>query len=155
MKAAALALLVVGPAVGGDFRTLDFGEKCDNLESMEAAFGSRPVEWPKLDQSEMHAFDGTAFEREVTIGYLCSDGRLLTGNYFFPFEDRQTAVASFEAVHKQLSRIYGTPRVYEPGDLGARWKTPRVWIQANVMSLREEQPKRFRLVILFGRTTSP
>lgn len=110
----------------GDFRGFDLGSSCAPVREREEVQGSVQIPWKKLDGGDLHAFRGRAFDRELSIVYFCMDGHLYSGNYFFPNESLDEAVASFRAVYESLVSTYGTPFIdNSPWQYGQQTKDPR------------------------------
>jgi hypothetical protein len=169
VRIAVLLLAASMPAVGADFRLLDFGASCAAIEAKEAALGSTRTEWPKIDAAEMYAFKGTAFKSQVTIGYFCSNDSLLAGNYFFPKGELDAALASYEVAHKELVSEYGAPFLDDsrwmtpmdsrwlkgdPKNYSTTWKTPRAWIHLSILPLRDEGKTQWQLAVMYTKPTA-
>jgi hypothetical protein len=166
---AVLLVAIATSAVGADFRVLDFGASCAAVDSKEAALGSTKAEWPKLDAAEMHAFKGTAFQAQVTIGYYCSSDALLAGNYFFPAGELEAVLANYEAAHKELVSTYGAPFLDssswmtpmdsrwlegDPKRYSTTWKTERAWVHMSILPLRDEGKGQWQLAVMYTMATA-
>jgi len=169
VRTVVLILAISSPAVGADFRLLDFGASCTAIDAKETALGSTKTEWPKLDALEMHAFNGTAFQAQVTIGYLCSNDSFLAGNYLFPKGELETALAEYEAVHKELVSTHGVPFLdsspwmtpmdsrwlqSDPKRYSTTWKTPRAWVHLSILPLRDEGKSQWQLAVMYTKPTA-
>ena len=122
-----LAVIVISAPVGAaDFRTLDFGARCDGVQAREQARGSVSIPWKKIPGSDVYAFRGRDFGRDLTLMYLCPKGALFSGNYLFPIEQLETAVTSYHNAYDLLVSIYGAPRFDNTQwQVGAKTKDPR------------------------------
>ena len=105
-----LGLLCVAPgtARAADFRTLDYGAKCENLAALEAAQGSSLFE-EQLPSGYQYAFRGRYLDRDVTIGYSCREGALFRGAYIFQAQDEADASALYRKLKQNLTRERGRP----------------------------------------------
>jgi hypothetical protein len=103
------AILLVSPVHAADFRALDFGTPCDSIGALEKAQNSVPIPWTHSEEEGWHAFRGRAFDREVSILYLCVNGHLCTGNYYFPLESFDGALKSLRFAYDSLNSTHGAP----------------------------------------------
>jgi hypothetical protein len=124
------------------------------------------IKW-RVEGIGMIAFEGIAFDRRVVIAYFCPKGELFTGNYFFPVEEMAAALASYEAVHKQLSAIYGAPWLdntpwmqpaVDPRWLqsdsryySTTWDTSRIKVTTMLMPSQADERPGWRIAIVVGR----
>jgi hypothetical protein len=171
VRIAILLLVVSTSAVGADFRLLDFGASCAAIDAKEAALGNATAEWQKLEEVEMHAFKGSAFQAQVIIGYYCSNDSLLAGNYYFPKGDLEIALAHYEVAHKELASTYGVPFLddsrwmapmdsrwlqEDPRKYSTTWKTPRVWVHLSILALHDEGKSegQWQLAIMYIKATA-
>jgi hypothetical protein len=105
------------PLSAADFRTLDFGSACAAVQELEAAIGSRPM--PGASNPNVQAFKGRAFDRDASIVYVCKDGKLAAGNYFFPGQHFDSALRNLHDVYDTLSGKYGAPFInHSPWQVG-------------------------------------
>jgi hypothetical protein len=104
-----LALLSLSPgAIAADFRTLDFGQPCDNIAGLEAAQGSTPFEG-KLPSGYQFAFRNRDLDRDVVIGYSCKDGKLFRGAYIYDARDGDDATQLYDALKRRVTKDVGAP----------------------------------------------
>jgi hypothetical protein len=104
-----LAIVVLhAPARAADFRTSDFGKPCAGLAEREAALGSEPIQWRKVSP-HLHAFQAVVFGHETSVVYLCTNGLLRTGNYFFSKQNKADALKTLRAVYDGMVSTYGVP----------------------------------------------
>lgn len=166
MVLVAFSLFLSGSITAADFRALDIGGSCEDIAAAEAALGSTPIEWPALQWGVMHAFEGRAFDSGVRIAYLCSDGKLVTGNFFFQAGDLTAALANYGIVHAELSKTHGdayldNSRWMQPMDsrwlesdpekYSTTWRTPRVWVTMNILPIIEAGRPGLQLAISYVR----
>jgi hypothetical protein len=159
-----IALLSVR-ALAGDFRVLEFGASCADVAGQEAALGATQVK-PRVEGMGLLAFEGEAFGRRLDFFYFCPEDVLFAGDYFFPSQPLADAVASYEAMHRKLSAIYGAsvldnspwmqPTVdsrrleTDPLKYMTTWGSPRVSIAMIFLPSLPEQPPGWRVAIHFG-----
>ena len=121
------AFVLTAPAPAADFGALDFGSPCDSIRALEEARHSVPIPWTRSEEEGFHAFRGRAFERDVSIVYVCVDGNLCTGNYFFPEESLEAAVESYHKLYNDFVVLYGPPNLdNSPWQLDAASIDPRL-----------------------------
>jgi hypothetical protein len=150
-----LLLIIAARADAADFRVLNIGDACVGVEAKEAALGSKAVPRNDTPRTVAYAFEAKEFGRDLVVLYLCSEGRLYSGNYRLPLEELDDAVKSFRSVHDELSEKYGTPFLdsspwhvrdvtqpaiisSQPSEYSTDWKTPRVY--AHLMIVQGRQP---------------
>lgn len=160
-----LATLVLLPITAGaaDFRFLDFDAGCTEVEKLEVAAGSVPIPWRSPEDGELHAFRGRAFDREVSIVYFCVDGKLFTGNYFFPDEPLEEAAESYRRIYDELNALYGAPFLDDtPWQNGARnplikprhyasWRTSGLSVYATLMRRTGAPDSTRHVFVVFSR----
>ena len=147
-----IATVIAWPVSAADFRSVDFGSSCAPVRELEEAQGSVQIPWKKVEDGELIAFKGRAFERDVSIVYHCIGGQLVAGSHFFLFEGFSGVVSSYGEVHEKLVGLHGRPFLdtsprYHPDDLNhdqraalsdpvrymTIWITPRVRISLTLM----------------------
>ena len=138
-------------ADAADFRVLNFGDACAEVEAKEVALGSKVMPRNDTPRTVAAAFEAQEFGRNLVVLYSCKEGRFYSGNYQLPLEELDDAVRSFREVHDQLLEKYGTPlldsspwherEVTQPATISSQpskcstdWRTPRVW--AHLMIVR-------------------
>lgn len=121
------ALVLGPPAIGADFRGTEFGSSCADVEARERTLGSRPVPVDSTNGGA-YRFNGRVSDREVSITYLCNDGKLALGDYHFPAGTYDDAVADFLAAYSSLLSLYGAPSLAyaQHGDSSAQVAVPSV-----------------------------
>jgi hypothetical protein len=148
---------------------LDFGASCADVPAQEAALGAKEVK-PRVEDMGLLAFEGKAFDRRADFTYLCPKGALIAGDYYLLSQPLPDAIASYEAIHKQLSTIYGAPfldnspwmqpyidsRWLEKNPLRymTTWRTPRVSVTTVFLPSLPEQPSGWRVAIHFGQPSA-
>jgi hypothetical protein len=105
-----LSLLIAPLADAADFRVLDFGSSCATVNELEASLGSVQILWSKVSP-DLHTFSGSAFDRQVSIVYLCPRGNFEVGNYFFASQSPDDAVKTYRRLHDALVVEYGVPYI--------------------------------------------
>jgi len=103
-----LAVLFATMAAAADFRTLDFGATCDNIESLEAARGATLFEG-RLPSGYQFAFRVRETERDAVVGYACKDGRFFRGAYIFDVKDGEEATQVYAAIKRRVTKELGAP----------------------------------------------
>jgi hypothetical protein len=107
----ALWLILLMPcATAADFRALNYGDDCSNLETQERLLGATPV---STDQSPF-IFQGEYRGKLVSIAYLCSAGRFSQGHYSFERTTFEIAEGMYVELKQQLSIDFGAP--FHDGD---------------------------------------
>jgi len=121
----ALASAVANAA---DFGVADLGTSCSSIHELEIARGSSPVPSQAPNTGERLAFRGRAFDRDVSMLYLCRSGTLWAGNYFLPIEPLAQATKSYLRVYEELVSLYGEPLLPNNAlaTLGALPEDPRM-----------------------------
>ncbi|MCL4779775.1 MAG: hypothetical protein KJ049_06265 [Gammaproteobacteria bacterium] len=105
-----IASALASPVVfATDFGVADLESGCDSISEREIARGSLPVPLQAGDADGRLAFRGRAFDRDVTLVYMCREGSLVAGNYLLPIESLADASKSFTSVYGELVSIYGEP----------------------------------------------
>jgi hypothetical protein len=162
-----LLLVLSAAASAGDFRTLDFGQSCDNVVEAEKGLGSVQVA-PKVNMKGLTAFTGEAFGRQVEIAYFCVDGKLLAGDYYLPLEEHEEALKTYRMIYDTFNGTYGAPSSDNtPWQFGATdaypdavrknphgyyvtWATPRVSVTALFARMEGESDPAWRTLIHVG-----
>jgi hypothetical protein len=106
--AALTALFLCGPAFAADFRVLDFGTPCEQIESLELARGSTKLDG-KLPSGYQFAFHTREMERDGLAVYACDGGKFYRGGYIFDATDEADASALYAAIKKRVTRELGAP----------------------------------------------
>jgi hypothetical protein len=110
IRAAAFALLLscALPASAADFRTLDFGARCDNVPALESAQGSGAFE-ERLPSGYEYAFRGRFADHDAVIGYSCREGTFYRGAYIFDVKDQAEATQLYRQLKQRVTRERGKP----------------------------------------------
>jgi hypothetical protein len=103
------AIIIAAPVQAADFGVLDFGSPCDSIRALEEARNSESIPWTRSEDEGFHAFRGRAFGRNVSIVYVCVNGLLCIGNYFFPEESLEAAIESYHKLYDDFVALYGAP----------------------------------------------
>ena len=161
-----IATLLVSPAHAAEFRVLDFGSPCDSIRALEEAQASVAIPWNHSIAEGFHAFRGRAFDREVSIVYLCVNGHLCTGNYFFPNESFDDALKSLRSVYDALTVTHGDsffdttpwqkdpdPRAVSPDPKRymVTWKKAGVRTAISIMPDGESPGSTWRVLVVVSR----
>ncbi len=136
-------VLPAGTASAQDFRSLNFGESCLEVESKEYHLGNSPRAQSK-ETSAVFEFNGVFLDRSVTIVYHC-DGKGLfkKGAYIFEITS-ETDLETFFAVAKpNLENLLGPPAFdgskmiadqrYDSFAYALRWDEKRATINVKVV----------------------
>ena len=164
-----MAILLVAPVHAADFRVLDFGSPCDSIRALEEAQNSVPIPWTHSEDEGWHAFRGRAFDREVSILYLCVSGNLCTGNYFLPDESFDDALKSLRSVYDSLNSTHGEPFLdntpwqkdadprfvsRDPQRYMVTWKSSRVRTTIAVMPGPDDSDTTWHVFVVVARSRS-
>jgi hypothetical protein len=95
-------------AHAADFRTLDYGARCDNLAALESAQGSTAFD-ERLPSGYEFAFRGRFAEHDAVIGYSCRNGVLFRGAYIFDVKDETEATQLYRQLKQRVTRERGKP----------------------------------------------
>ena len=95
-------------AEAADFRTLDFGARCDNVPALEAAQGSGPFD-ERLPSGYQFAFRGRFVDHDTVVGYSCRDGVFFRGAYIFDVADQAEATRLYRVLKQRVTRERGPP----------------------------------------------
>lgn len=106
--AALTALFLCGPAVAADFRVLDFGAPCEQVEALELARGATKFTG-KLPSGYQFAFHTRELERDALAVYACDQGKFFRGGYIFDAKDEADAASLYVAIKKRVTRELGAP----------------------------------------------
>jgi hypothetical protein len=160
--------LVVLPAGAADFRALNFGDSCVDVDKREAALGS--VAGPHNHQEgttgtyDIYEFQVREFERDLHITYFCRNGALLTGNYYFPLEPLETAARSFRDTYQYFESGYGVasadttpwgsgglkhwPVASNPAKYTTYWESANLMATMSIQPNHPEEPSGWRVFIV-------
>jgi hypothetical protein len=95
-------------AQAADFRTLDFGARCDNVPALETAQGSAAFN-ERLPSGYELAFRGRFVDHDAVIGYSCRDGVFYRGAYIFDVADQAEATKLYRLLKQRVTRERGAP----------------------------------------------
>jgi hypothetical protein len=102
------AIFVAAMAGASDFRVLDFGASCDNVEALEAARGAKPFDGKPLSGYQF-AFRVREMDRDAVVGYSCNDGKFFRGAYIFDVNDGEDATQLYTAIKRRVTKELGAP----------------------------------------------
>ena len=130
MKRLLILFILLGSvysAYAKDFRALNFGEPCQDLDQYEMNVGSILGK----DYTGYHYnFGNVLFDRSVIITYLCdTENKFKRGTLRYVFESTESAKEYFETISPQLSYKYGDPLVTE--DEGEHFGMRAFWRNQN------------------------
>jgi hypothetical protein len=108
LTAALLLSCALPAAEAADFRTLDYGARCDDLPSLETAQGSATFD-ERLPSGYQFAFRGRFAEHDTVIGYSCRDGAFFRGAYIFDVRDQAEATRLYRQLKQRVTRERGKP----------------------------------------------
>lgn len=103
-----LAVCIAPSAQAADFRSLDYGARCDNLTALESAHGSTPFD-ERLPSGYQFAFRGRFAAHDTVIGYSCRDGVFFRGAYIFDVKDQAEATQLYRHLKQRVTRERGKP----------------------------------------------
>ena len=103
-----LLVSAVHSAHAADFRTLDYGARCDNVASLETAQGSGSFD-ERLPSGYEYAFRGRFADQNAVIGYSCRDGVFFRGAYIFDVADQSAATRLYRQLKQRVTRERGAP----------------------------------------------
>jgi hypothetical protein len=154
-------------ATAADFRAVDFGQYCSTIPEWEASQGSSPTPWPK-PHAASYAFRVQQFDRIITATYVCADGKLIQGNYFFPVESWSQTTDSYRATYEALRDIYGDtiaeslpwrrkedsepPAITHPRVYMTSWRTPKVSVTMYIVPNEQWEPVGWRVFVMEFKT---
>ena len=87
----------MSPAKAANFRGTELGSPCASIPERERLLGSK--ELGDVSLTNQHRFTGRAFDRNVTITYLCKDGAFILGDLHFQRHQYNDVVADFHAAY--------------------------------------------------------
>lgn len=163
----ALALLSA-PVAAADFRTLNFGDSCADVEGKERALGAVAVPWKQISGADIYAFKIREYDRDLVMTYFCPKGKFFTGNYSYPIEQLDDAVKSYRGAYDWLISTYGAPFLdASPWQVGADskesgriasdpkkymtdWRTARLSITMMIAPNLPAEPPGWRVFIVVG-----
>src|ERR1044072_2133633 len=104
-----LALFFLLPcAVAADFRALDYGDDCSNLEAQESLLGA-VRDGNHTDETPFIIFQGEYRGRLVYISYTCPEGKFSGGSYLFERTTFQLGKQLYAELKRHLSVELGAP----------------------------------------------
>lgn len=102
-----LIILFCNISFAEDFRTLNFGESCVDIEAGEQLLGSQRSE---ESTDKLQVYEGVHLDRAVTIVYLCNEqSELKKGVYYFRFTTEPGLDSFFDVAKPQLEYQFGEP----------------------------------------------
>ncbi len=151
-----MILLVVFafPADAADFRSVDIGASCNNVDAWEMAHGSTRNVTHADPGLEVYSYNIGEFGRRVKVRYLCHSEKFFSGHYDFPIETWAQAVETYIDVYDSLRSIHGDPSTGGPptGAIGNRARSSNnfrtyiaAWKNANsttVLIIAPNQPTK-------------
>jgi hypothetical protein len=132
-------------AYANDFRALNFGEPCQELDQYEMNEGS--ILGTDFTGYQYN-FENVLFDRQVLITYLCdAENKFIRGVLRYGFESTQSAKEYFATISPQLSYIYGDPLIIdnEEEHIGMRafWKNQASSIHLRVIESHSNDGKTY------------
>lgn len=104
-----LALLcALQSAQAADFRTLDYGARCDNLPALEAGQGSGDFD-ERLPSGYEYAFRGRFADHDAVFAYSCHGGVFYRGAYIFDVVDQADATVLYRRLKQLVTKERGKP----------------------------------------------
>lgn len=106
-----LTLLLIGTlpaAEAADFRTLDYGARCDNVEALETQQGSTDLD-DRLPSGYQFAFHDRFADHDALIAYSCREGVFFRGAYIFDVVDQADATVLYSRLKQLVTRERGKP----------------------------------------------
>jgi len=146
MKRFLILLVLVGSvysAYAKDFRALNFGEPCKDLDQYEMNEGSI---LGKNFVGYHYNFENVLFDRQVLITYLCdTENKFIRGILRYGFESTESAKEYFETISPQLSYKYGDPLVTEDEHFGMRtfWRNQNSSILLSIIESHSDDGKTY------------
>jgi hypothetical protein len=101
-------VLALASAQAADFRTLDYGARCDNLPALESSQGSKALD-ERLPSGYEFAFRGRFAEHDTVVGYSCRKGVFYRGAYIFDVKDQAEATQLYRQLKQRVTRERGKP----------------------------------------------
>jgi hypothetical protein len=148
MKRLLILLILLGSvysAYARDFRALNFGEPCQDLDQYEMNEGSI---LGKDFVGYHYNFENVLFDRQVLITYLCdTENKFIRGKLRYEFESTESAKQYFKTISPQLSYKYGDSLVTEHEDehFGMRvfWRNQNSSILLSVIESHSDDGKTY------------
>ena len=101
--------LVSTNLLAADFRSLDFGDSCADINREEYRSGNTP-KTSSDSPDEHYAFNGVFLDRTTTITYYCGKDDIFDqGLYLFTFTSEQDLNTFFEIAKLNLEYLLGPP----------------------------------------------
>jgi hypothetical protein len=107
--------------LANDFRVLDFGDECENIDKLELKLGSQII---IRDEAYLGSFEyqGLKISDKAFIYYRCTkEGVFLEGAISVATESIQEAEKKFNEVHKILINIHGPSKEMISSDVKERY----------------------------------
>jgi hypothetical protein len=126
----------------------------------ELARGSIETPWQPLKGTDVHAFRGRDFGRDLMFNYLCVDGRLQHGNFYFPIESLDAAIATYLSVRDNLVLLHGSPfydiaQKISPSDpvrYMTSWNMHQVSVLMSLMPNFQTEESGWRVWVVYRQT---
>jgi hypothetical protein len=117
------------PAAAADFRAVDIGESCNNVDAWEMARSSTRNLTHADPPLDVYSYNVEEFGRRVTVRYLCHSGKFISGHYDFSTETWTQAVATYSDIYKSLRSTYGAPSTddHPTGDIDNKARSSNHW----------------------------
>lgn len=105
----AVLSFLVPCAVAADFRALNYGEDCADLEARESLLGAVPARDRTDEGRPFFIFQGEYRGRLVYISYTCPDGKFSAGSYLFERTTFELGKQIYTELKRHLSKEFGSP----------------------------------------------
>jgi hypothetical protein len=109
-----MILLVSAASVAAEFRGVELGSSCADINQVEDELGSSPIPVRSRGGGE-YRFSGQAYGHPIEIVYLCENDTLAIGSYLFRSAQFDSAAEYFRAAYGDLSAKLGATRFEYPG----------------------------------------
>ena len=129
LTALILLLLILQPIHAKDFRALNFGDSCSNVESQEIELGSKKSNSINSAYEGTFTYNGLKLNEEALISYNCGDNNIFKSGYvFYRFLDFDNAEAFLILASQIISDAHGEPgEIIVFGGTKFNFKITYVW----------------------------
>jgi hypothetical protein len=150
---ALMAVFLPALSLGADIRGHSIGDSCSEISKAEAGLESKAVpDWPKGAFGESYAYDVREHDLNVRVAYLCKEGRLVAGNYYFAVGTLVQATQEYGDAQRWLIEIYGQSLWEDKGGEATRnrtdWHTPMAIVTLHIMSNFTSEPAGWRAAVM-------
>ncbi len=97
-------------AIANDFRQLNFGDSCDDLDELELSLGSVKSDIDERIYKGAFIYHGLQLHGKAIIAYDCGSDNLFKGGFvYYKFYDFDTAEKFLQISANLITDIHGSP----------------------------------------------